>query len=62
MTQKISSNAVALDVAAGKKQYVPPQIEVVVLDNQGAILMASGTVSGTAGWGNGTLSDGEWEE
>ncbi|MBR4325767.1 MAG: hypothetical protein IKP73_09610 [Bacteroidales bacterium] len=40
MTQKISSNAVA-DVATQRKQYVPPQIEVVELDNQGAILMAS---------------------
>ncbi len=41
MVQKISVNAVALDVAAGKKEYVKPQIEVVELDNQGAILMAS---------------------
>lgn len=40
MTQKISSNAVA-DVATQRKQYVPPQIEVVELDNQCAILMAS---------------------
>jgi len=62
MVQKISVNAVALDVATGKKQYVKPQIEVVELDNQGAILMAStGSGSGTAGWGNG-LTDDEWSE
>ena len=50
------------DVATQRKQYVPPQIEVVELDNQGAILMAStGSGSGTAGWGN-SLSGDDYEE
>ena len=39
MTQ-IFESAVA-DVATQRKHYVPPQIEVVELDNQGAILTAS---------------------
>ncbi len=42
MIQKISVNAVALDVAAGKKQYVKPQIEVINLDEQPKLLRASG--------------------
>lgn len=41
MVQNILSNAVALDVATGKKQYVKPQMEVVELENQASILMAS---------------------
>ena len=50
------------DVATQRKHYVPPQIEVVELDNQGAILMAStGGASGTAGWGNSLIGD-DYEE
>ena len=41
MTQTISINAVALDVAAGKKQYVKPQIEVIDLDEQPKLLNGS---------------------
>ena len=41
MEKKISVNAVALDVAAGKKQYVKPQIEVIDLDVQPKLLSAS---------------------
>lgn len=39
MTQIFES--VVADVATQRKHYVPPQIEVVELDNQGAILTAS---------------------
>lgn len=45
MTQTISINAVALDVAAGKKQYVKPQIEVIDLDEQPKLLAQSFTGS-----------------
>lgn len=47
------------DVATPRKHYVPPQIEVVDLDIQYPILVASntgngnGNGNGTAGWGNG---------
>lgn len=60
MTQ-IFESAVA-DVATQRKHYVPPQIEVVELGNQGAILTAS-TVSGKGVWGNSLIDDGEeWAE
>lgn len=59
MVQKISINAVA-DVATGKKQYVPPQIEVVELDNQASLLITS-SASGSGVFGNG-LSDDDFEE
>ena len=45
MEQKISINAVALDVAAGKKQYVTPQCEVIDLDDQPRLLADSFTGS-----------------
>ncbi len=41
MVQKISINAVALDVATGKKQYVKPQMEVIDLDEQPKLLSGS---------------------
>lgn len=50
-----------VDVATRKK-YVPPHIEVVELEAQGAILMAS-TASGKGVWGNSLIDDGEeWAE
>lgn len=60
MKQKIYSNAVALDVATGKKQYVKPQCEVIYLDEEPKLLSASFR-DGTAGGPSG-LTDGEWEE
>lgn len=41
MVQKSSINAVALDVATGKKQYVKPQMEVIDLDEQPKLLSGS---------------------
>lgn len=50
-----------VDVAT-KKKYVPPHIEVVELEAQGAILMSS-TASGKSLWGNSLIDDGEeWAE
>ncbi len=54
---EILNKEVANGVATRSK-YVSPEIEVVNLDEQPKLLSASGT----AGWGKGTLDDGEWEE
>ena len=55
---------VVVDVATQQKKYVPPQIEVVELEPQGSILMASpGGASGKGLWGNNLIDDGdEWSE
>ena len=58
MTQKISINAVALDVAVGKKQYVKPQIEVIDLDEQPKLLSASTYGAGFSGVNRG----GSWND
>jgi hypothetical protein len=59
MKEKISSNAVALDVAAGKKQYVKPQIEVIDLDEQPKLLSASNFGAGFSGVNRGSWDDEE---
>lgn len=62
MTEKISNNAVALDVVTGKKDYVPPQIVVMQLERQTSLLTMS-NIGGTAGWGSTFSDDGdEWSE
>ena len=55
---------VVVDVATQRKKYVPPQIEVVELEPQGSILMASpGGARGRALFGNSLSDDGdEWAE
>ena len=47
--QKIEVNAV-VDVSMGRKQYVPPQIEVVELDRHAPLLSASQDYSNGAGF------------
>ncbi|MBO7440602.1 MAG: hypothetical protein J6T96_02710 [Bacteroidales bacterium] len=48
-----------VDVATQRLKYVPPQIEVVELEPQGAMLITSGKGL----WGNSLIDDGdEWSE
>ncbi len=54
--QKEVANGVA--TVRNRMKYASPEIEVINLDEQPKLLSASGT----AGWGKGTLDDGEWEE
>ena len=62
MKENLKTEDVANGVATvqDKRKYVSPEIVVVNLDEQPKLLSAS--TSGTAGWGNGTLSDDEWSE
>ncbi len=59
MNKHLDKAAVA-DVATQRKHYVPPQIEVVDLDNQASLLITS-SASGRCVFGNG-LSDDDFEE
>jgi len=54
MTEKFSASVV--DVAT-KREYVPPQIEVVELERQ---ILLQVTSPGKAGWGNGIGDGGEY--
>jgi hypothetical protein len=49
MTEEISNNAVALDVAAGKMEYVKPHCEVIYLDEKPKLLSASNYGAGFKG-------------
>ena len=58
MTEKISNNTVALDVAAGKKKYVKPECEVIYLDEEPKLLSASNYGAGFSGVNRG----GSWDD
>ena len=56
--QKIENNVA--DVATRKKQYVPPQIEVVELAKQSPLLSAS--IESARPFGFASMGEDDWDE